>query len=95
MQRPGKRGNVRVGDRSDKERTPPPRTKFLPYATMFKLSGVDSSTVECVQCNAMYPLSDILIGELNEEDCPRCNTTAGMYWADKPHQELSPQSDTD
>lgn len=94
MEEHSKRGNVRVGDRSDKERIPP-RQKFLPYATMFKLSEVDSSTVECVQCMAMYPLSDILTGELNEEDCPRCNTTAGMYWTDKPHQKLSPQSDTD
>lgn len=90
-----KRGNVRVGDQSDKDRPPPRPQQFWPYATMFKLSGVDSGTVECISCQAMYSLADLLAGELNEEDCPQCKTTASMYWADKPHQNLSPQSDAD
>ncbi len=91
-----KRGNVRVGDQSDKDRAPlPPSPQFQQYATMFKSSHVDSTTVECIACGAMYPLADLFAGELNEEDCPQCKVTASMYWADKPHQSLSPQSDAD
>ncbi len=89
-----KRGNVRVGNQSNKNRSPL-LPLFKPYATMFKSSHIDSTTVECVACQAMYPLSDLLSGELNEEDCPQCNTMASMYWFDKPHQPLPPQSDTD
>ena len=89
-----KRGNVRVGDQSDKDRVPAP-TPFKPYATMFKSSHVDSTVVECVSCKTMYPLSDLLDGELNEEDCPHCEVTAAEHYADRPHQPLPPQSDTD
>ncbi len=28
---------------------------FVPYATMIKLDGPDSSTVKCVACGAMFP----------------------------------------
>lgn len=63
---------------------------FHPYDTMFKLSGPDSLTVECIACRAMYPLQDLLEGELNEEDCPSCHTTASMYWAGKTHQTTPP-----
>ncbi len=66
----------------------PPSIPFVPLATMFKLGEPDSSTVECVKCKAMFPLSDILSGELEEDECPRCMTTVGMYWTGKPHRKV-------
>lgn len=53
---------------------------FLPYATMFKLDEPDSSTVECVACQAQFPLSDLLGGELEENNCPKCRNYADSYW---------------
>ncbi len=57
-----------------------PDEPFVPYATMFKLSEADSGTVECVACNAMFPLSDLLSGELEENHCPECRNYADSYW---------------
>ncbi len=95
MLEPKKRGYMRMGDQSDKEHALPPPDAFKPFATMFKSWNVDSQVVECVSCRKMYPLSDLLAGELNEEDCPLCLMTASEYWADKPHRPLPPQSGTD
>lgn len=54
--------------------------EFRPWATMFKLDRVDGKTVECESCHAMFPLSDLLCGELEENQCPRCGVTADEYW---------------
>ena len=53
---------------------------FIPYATMFKLDGPDSSVVECVACNVQFPLSDLLGSELEENHCPKCRNYASSYW---------------
>ncbi len=66
----------------------PPPAPFVPLATMFKLVDPDSSAVECVKCGTMFPLSDLLSGELEEDECPRCLTTSGMYWTGKPHRKV-------
>lgn len=67
------------------EKLPPP-LPFVPVATMFKLSAPDSSTVECIACGAMFPLADLLSCELEESECPKCFTTAGMFYGGKPHR---------
>jgi len=53
---------------------------FIPYATMFKLDSPDSQTVECVACQAQFPLSDLLQCELEEYFCPKCHSHAAAYW---------------
>lgn len=60
---------------------------FLPFPTMFKLSHPDSSTVECVACGAMFPLEDLLSGELEEDECPHCMENKSTYWARRPHRK--------
>ena len=67
------------------EKLPPP-VPFVPVATMFKLTEPDSSTVECVACGFMFPLSDLLSCELEQHECPKCLTTAGMFYGGKPHR---------
>lgn len=62
-----------------------PIVPFVPYATMFKVSGPDSGTVECVSCHAVFPLEDLMDGELEEDECPVCDTSAEEYWDDKDH----------
>jgi len=57
-----------------------PDEPFVPYATMFKLDRPDAGTVECVACNAMFPLVDLLSGELEEIHCPKCRSYAPTYW---------------
>ena len=70
---------------------------------MFKLPLVSEDQLEhgdtlnkpmviCVWCNAKFPLSDLLEGELEEEICPRCKTTAAEYWAHRPHQKFTKES---
>lgn len=54
--------------------------RFTPYETMFKLPEPDSLVVECVNCAAMYPVKDLLSGELEETHCPACNEMASLYW---------------
>lgn len=45
--------------------------------------------VECVACQAEFPLHDLLSHELEElGPCPSCSVTAGRYWARKPHREV-------
>ncbi len=61
-----------------------PDERFVPFATMFKLDGPDSSTVECVACRAQFPLTDLLHGELEEDACPKCRKCADIYW--QPHR---------
>lgn len=65
---------------------------FLPYATMFKLFEIDSSAVECVACNAMFPLSDLLSGELEEDKCPKCHNHAAQYWRRFRHRVVPKES---
>ncbi len=89
-----KREPVRVDDSSNRtDPSAPKPVSFHDYATMFKVSHVDSSVVECVSCATMYPLSDLLAGELNEESCPHCQVTAFAHYANRPHQELPPETD--
>lgn len=57
-----------------------PDEPFVPFATMFKLDRPDGGTVECVACSAMFPLSDLLEGELEEDHCPKCRNHASSYW---------------
>jgi hypothetical protein len=57
-----------------------PDGPFVPLATMFKLDGPDSSTVECIACHAQFPLADLLQGELEEDMCPKCRNRADVYW---------------
>ena len=57
-----------------------PDDPFIPYATMFKLDGPDSNTVECIACSAQFPLSDLLGCELEEDQCPKCHNHAARYW---------------
>lgn len=60
--------------------------RFIAYGTMFKLEGPDSTLVECVQCGDLYPLKDLLEGELREDCCPNCGTTAERYWSNTEHR---------
>jgi len=94
MLQPKKRRNVRVDDQSD-DKAPgaPIPAPFKDFATMFKVSHVDSTVVECVSCATMYPLSDLLAGALEEEACPHCQVTAVEHYTNRPHQALPPQSD--
>lgn len=75
------------------------REPFVPYRTMFKLpvlckaAGLGAlvpsplpirNSVLCVECGEDFPLRDLLGGELEEDNCPCCKTTADEYWADIP-----------
>lgn len=76
----------------------------LPYCTIFKLENpvlmfeADGKSghlfhpgrraVVCQNCEASYPLKDLLGGELNEEDCPKCKMTCWEFWKGKPHQKV-------
>lgn len=68
--------------------------KFIPYATMFKIAASDVNgchkVVECVNCRGLFPLSDLLSGELEENHCPACGVSGVEYWRDKPHQVVPP-----
>jgi len=79
------------------------REPFVPYRTMFKLPALRKATglqaispsplsirssVLCVECGAAFPLSDLLSGELEENQCPLCKTTAEEYWAGIPSRPL-------
>lgn len=60
--------------------------KFTPFATMFKMTKVDSDLVECVSCGSVYQANDLLSGELNENHCPKCGTKSAEFWSGKPHR---------
>jgi len=62
--------------------------KFVPYATMFKLNTSDSDFVNCINCNAPFPLQDLLEHELNEDQCPECKVWDVQYWKEKPHRKV-------
>jgi len=81
------------GRRGRKQRmAQPSENKFLPFATMFKLEEPGKSLaprcVACVSCGAMYPLSDLLGGELNEDECPHCKVRATDFYCHQPHQRI-------
>ncbi len=61
---------------------------FVPYATMFKLDGPDSSTVKCVACGTLFSLSDLLEGKLKEYQCPTCHKHTLKYWGNIPHRAV-------
>jgi len=79
--------------------TPEP---FKEYGTMFKLIRPKlravyhiiapdkdyKPEVSCVACRAVFDLEDLLEGELNEYQCPRCKKTQWEYWKDRPHTEV-------
>jgi hypothetical protein len=65
---------------------------FIPYATMFKLDGQDSDTVECIACSAQFPLSDLLGSELEENHCPKCRNYADSYWRRFRHRAVPKES---
>lgn len=62
---------------------------FVPYKTMFKLDPskvrlvAKENLVFCVNCNADFPLVDLLDAELEEDQCPECKVWAPQYWNDK------------
>jgi hypothetical protein len=70
-----------------------PKGLFHPYVTMFKLhikgrTVFKETTVSCVNCNANFPLQDLLTNELEEDQCPKCEVWARQYWADKPSRSV-------
>jgi hypothetical protein len=67
-----------------------PDEPFVPWATMFKLDRPDGNVVECVACRAMFLRSDLMDGELEENHCPRCNTSASEHWRGRPHRIVPP-----
>ena len=69
----------------------PPPEPFIPYATIFKLEPPGEAarkTVRCLECHAPYLLSDLLEGELNNDQCPTCKTWALQYFKSKPHRKV-------
>lgn len=65
---------------------------FVPFATIFKLGlpgETPRKTVQCLGCQAPYLLSDLLEGELNDDQCPACKTWARAYWKDRAHRKVS------
>lgn len=70
--------------------------RFLPYRTMFKLPVLQWFTrlfplrlhAICVRCECAVPLADLLGGELEEDQCPHCKTTAKEYWANIPSRPV-------
>lgn len=77
--------------RLDYTELPPPTERFIPYATMFKLLAVDSRVVECVACGSLFPASDIIEGELEEDQCPHCKVWAMQWWMDRDHRPAPPE----
>ncbi len=69
--------------------------RFTRYATMFKLEPVGSMPPEvaCVNCSRLYPLSDLMAGEINEEDCGACGMTARVFYRGVPHRRV-PEDDS-
>lgn len=69
-----------------------PVDEFTPYATMFKIANGDVNgchkVVECVSCRGLFPLADLLSGELNEDHCPACNTHSSQFWKGRPHRPV-------
>jgi hypothetical protein len=74
---------------------------FEPFGTMFKIRPFEETIhrlrrpVECVHCAAVFPLSDLLEGELDEGCCPACHTIAEDYWKHRPHQEVPDEDEND
>lgn len=80
----------------------PSPAPFLPYNTLFKLPvlGHDPgwlATIElsksrdvvaCLNCNAEFPLTDLLRDELRDDLCPACDCTADEYWRSRPHRTV-------
>jgi DNA-directed RNA polymerase subunit RPC12/RpoP len=69
----------------------PPAEPFVPFATIFKLDPPGESprnTVRCLSCGEQYPLTDLLEGELNDDQCPECGRWALDYWRDKIYRSV-------
>ena len=61
------------------------------YATMFKLPLPDypkRNTVECINCQTPFSLQDLFDGELEENHCPACDTSAEEFWEGKKHRKV-------
>jgi hypothetical protein len=67
--------------------------RFRPYRTMFKVEREClevPAEVACVNCGHLYPLADLLGGELNEELCGACGVGATLFYQNMPSRPLPP-----